>query len=129
MTMDPRVEVRKNEGEVESTRPLRRVSPRCDIWEAKDGVHVVAEMPGVEPGSIDVTLERDVLTVSGRAPLAAPAGRRRLFAEFEGCEYRRSFELTGSADPDGIRASFQGGVLTVLVPRKKPAQRRITVAT
>jgi HSP20 family protein len=127
--MNGNMEVRKEQEGVESTRPLRRVAPRCDIWEGQDGVHVVAEMPGVDAASIEVTLERDVLTVAGRAPLPARAGLRQLYAEFEGCEYRRSFQLSGTADAEAIQASFKDGLLDVLVPRRKPAQRKIAVAT
>jgi len=105
------------------------IAPRVDVTEDNNAYEITAEMPGVEPGSIEVTLERNVLTISGRAPLGEPEGKRRLYAEFEGREYRRSFELTGSADAEGIAASFHEGVLNVLAPRRVPAQRRIAVTT
>ena len=114
---------------VEATRPLARVTPRCDIWESTDGVRVTAEMPGVDPQSIEITLERDVLTISGRAELERPAGRKLLYAEFEPGEYRRSFQLSNLADAEGIQATCKNGLLTVLVPKKKPATRKIAVAT
>jgi HSP20 family protein len=127
--MNTKNQANENQAGVESTRPLARITPRCDIWEAQDGVHVVAEMPGVDPQSIEITLERDVLTISGRAEMARPAGRRLLYAEFEPGEFRRSFQLSSSADAEGIQANCKNGLLTVLVPRKKPASRKIAVAT
>jgi HSP20 family protein len=86
-------------------------------------------MPGADESSIDVTLERSVLTISGRFEAAAPEGYRPVWREFEGGEYRRSFELSGEADASGIEASIQNGVLSVKVPKTKPAQRRIPVVS
>ncbi len=127
--MDNKIEVNKDRNDIESTRPLRRYTPRCDIWESADGIRVVAEMPGVDGKSVEVTLERDVLTISGNAPLAGPANHQAVYAEFEGGEYRRSFQVSSSANAEGIQAKYKNGLLEVLVPKRKPAQRRIEVAT
>jgi HSP20 family molecular chaperone IbpA len=112
---------------IERTRPERMLVPRCDIYEDKDAVHLLAEMPGVDETSIDVTLERSVLTITGRFEPPAPEGLRPVWREFEGGEYRRSFELSNEADADGIRASIEHGLLRVDVPKTKPAQRKIPV--
>jgi HSP20 family molecular chaperone IbpA len=112
---------------VERMRPERVIVPRCDIYEDKDAVHLLAEMPGVDETSIDVTLERAVLTIAGRFESTAPDGHRPVWREFEGGEYRRSFELSNEADADGIRASIENGLLRVDVPKTKPAQRKIPV--
>ena len=114
---------------VERTRPVRVLVPRCDIFEGENAVQLVCEMPGADESSIAVTLERSVLTISGRFEAAAPEGYRPVWREFEGGEYRRSFELSGEADANGIEASIQNGVLSVKVPKTKPAQRRIPVVS
>jgi HSP20 family protein len=112
---------------VERTRPVRVIVPRCDIFEGEDAVQIECEMPGADESSIDVTLERSILTITGRFEAEAPEGFRPVWREFEGGEYRRSFELSNEANAEGIEAGMQNGVLSVKVPKMKPAQRRIPV--
>ena len=115
------------QSDVERTRPVRVIVPRCDIFEGADAVQIECEMPGADESSIDVTLERSVLTITGRFEATGPEGFRPVWREFEGGEYRRSFELSNEADAEGIEAAMQNGVLSVKVPKTKPAQRRIPV--
>jgi len=103
---------------------LARAIPACDVWEAGDGVHIVAEMPGVEPGAVEVTIERDVLTLRGkaarfRATVASPA---------QMVEYVRRFRLSDTVEADATRASCKNGLVSVLVPKKQPTQRKIAVS-
>jgi HSP20 family molecular chaperone IbpA len=125
--MNTNVENQTNDTNVERTRPLRVLVPRCDIFEREDAVHLLCEMPGADESTIDVTLERSILTISGRFDASAPEGYRAVWREFEGGEYRRTFELSNEANANGIEASIQNGVLSVKVPKTKPAQRRIPV--
>ena len=114
----------------ETTTPARPVfTPRTQIHESEGSVVLVADMPGVDDQSVEVTLEDDVLTIVGRTHDAAPAGYRRIYAEFEQGDYRRSFVLSDRADAAGIQASVKNGVLRVEVPKVKPAQRRIQVSS
>jgi HSP20 family molecular chaperone IbpA len=104
-------------------------SPRTEIFETRDDdVVVVAEMPGVDESAVEVTLEDDVLTISGRTRDVAPEGYRRVYGEFERGDYRRSFALSEEADAEKIEASMKDGILRVRVPKAKPATRRIPVA-
>lgn len=101
-----------------------RHTPPCDVWEARDGVHVVADMPGVEPGSVEVTVERGLLAIRGKAELTRPAaGETRT----QTVQYERGFQLGDTADADAIQASCKDGVVRVLVPRREPKQRKIAV--
>ena len=107
-------------------RPL--YSPRTEIHETGDEILLVAEMPGVDASSVEVTLEDDVLTIVGRTRDVEPEGYRRIYAEFERGDFRRSFVLSEGADAERIEASVKDGMLRVRVPRSKPASRRIPVA-
>src|SRR5262249_49381911 len=111
-------------GEVERTRERPRMVPLADIHETEGTFELRAAMPGVDPKSIEVTLEARVLTLRGTTSLEVPDGHRRVWAEFEPGDWARSFELTDAVDEAGITASTRNGVLTVQVPKKKPAQRR-----
>jgi HSP20 family molecular chaperone IbpA len=112
---------------VENTSARRVTMPRADIYEAKDGVHLVADMPGVDESSIDVTLHRNVLTIFGKVPERSLEGHRRVYAEFEDADFSRSFRLSDESDASGIRATVQNGVLRVFVPKSEPAVKRIPV--
>ena len=112
---------------VERTRERPVHAPRTDIYETEDEVVLVADMPGVDEKSIDITLERNVLTILGRTQDVAPEGYRLAYAEFERGDFQRAFALSNQADPNGIQASIQDGVLRVSVPKAKPALKKITV--
>ena len=66
-------EVTTPEG-VEGTRPGRTYVPRADIYEKKDGILVLADLPGVNENSLDITLEKGVLTIDGQAAQSWPEG-------------------------------------------------------
>ncbi len=103
---------------------ISRAIPACDVWEAGDGVHIVAEMPGVEPGAIEVTIERDVLTLRGKAA-RLPAS---VSSPAQMVEYVRKFQLSDAVEADATRASCKNGLVSVLVPKKHPTQRKIAVS-
>jgi HSP20 family protein len=119
--------VAREQGNGSVERPL--FSPRTEISETKDEVLLVAQMPGVDENSVDVTLEDHVLTISGKTRDVAPEGYRRIYAEFERGDFRRSFELSDEVDAEKIEASVKDGILRVRVPKAKPATRRIPVAS
>ncbi len=118
----------KNGCEANATAHMQRATPACDVWQADDGVHVIAEMPGADPKSVEVTVEGDVLSLVGRAELPRPAARQDGGTTSVTVEYRRTFQLTDTADADAIEASCKDGLLRVRVPRKQPMQRKIAVS-
>jgi HSP20 family protein len=113
--------------DVEQTRPRRTLVPPADIYETKDSVHLVADMPGVDEKSVDITLQKSVLTITGRVEPRDTEGFRRVYAEFEEGDYSRSFQLSGEVDSSKIKATMKNGVLHVSVPKLKPAQKKIPV--
>ena len=112
---------------VEHTRQRPVYTPPTDIYDNDSSVVLVSDMPGVDEKSVEVTLEDNVLTIVGRTPDFAPEGYRRTYAEFEPGDYQRSFVLSDRADSTGIEASVKNGVLRVMVPKSKPAQRKIPI--
>ena len=57
--------------------------PPSDIYETKDSIVVLAEMPGVAPDGVDITLERRVLTIRGRSAASEHAWYQRVYNEFQ----------------------------------------------
>ena len=100
--------------------------PPVDIYEDDQGLVVVADLPGVEPGALDVRVEQGVLTLLGRTQ--ALAGGTPLHREYELTGFFRQFQLPEEIDAGRIEAALTQGVLTLRLPRAAPAPpRRIAV--
>jgi HSP20 family molecular chaperone IbpA len=121
--------VREPSGPAERTQERIVFTPRTDIYETEGNFVLVADMPGVDEKSVDVTLEENVLTIVGRTREFAPQGYRKVYDEIERGDYRRSFVLSDRADAGAIEASVKNGVLRVMVPKAKPSQKRIPVVS
>lgn len=111
-------------GEADRTRTRPVFRPRTDIYETGDGIVLMAEMPGVAPDAIDITLDKRVLTISGRARAALHEGYRQTYAEYAEGDYERAFTLSEDIDDAHIQASYQQGVLRLTLPKAGPAKAR-----
>jgi HSP20 family molecular chaperone IbpA len=92
-------------------------TPAVDIFETNGTTVIMADMPGVAPEDVDVTLERHVLTLQGKVRPHAPEGYRRLSAEYREGDYVRVFTLSDEIDQSKIKAGFKHGVLRLELPR------------
>jgi len=117
---------RANGSYAEARRPLFR--PATDIYETDDRVVLTTDIPGVAPEELEVTLERRVLTIRGRAHSPAPEGYRQVYAEYGPGDYERVFTLSDDIAQDDIKAHHRDGVLTLELPKAASAKpRRIDV--
>lgn len=113
----------------EATRSQEAFAPPpVDIYEDDRGLVVVADLPGVEPGTLDVRVDQGVLTLQARTqPLASGTPLHR---EYELTGFFRQFQLPEEIDTGRIEAELTQGVLTLRLPRAAPAPpRRIDVRT
>jgi HSP20 family protein len=79
--------------------------------------------------SVDITLEKDVLTVTGHVGASKPEGCALTYAEYDVGDYERAFTLSDGVDRDGISASAKDGVLRIVLPKAGPAKtKRIAVS-
>lgn len=106
--------------------------PAVDIKEEDGRFVIAADVPGVDPQDIDVTMENGMLTIKGERKLETTdendQGYRRV-ERLHGTFYRR-FSLPDSADAEKISATGRHGVLEVEIPKKATVQpKRIEVAT
>jgi HSP20 family protein len=109
---------------VNQERPY--VSPKVNIIENKDGYTLEAEMPGVAKDGLDISLEENMLTITGRRQQAQSASL--LYRESEPADYRRVFELDPAIETGKIAAQMEQGILTLTLPKaEKVKPRRITV--
>lgn len=101
-----------------------------DAYRAGDAYFVRFDLPGVSPGSIDVTVEKNMLSVRAERPEAAPDGTEYVVAERPAGVFSRQLSLSGNIDTEHIEADYTGGVLTLRLPvaeRAKP--RKIEIGT
>jgi len=113
-----------------TTIPARTFMPTTDIFETNDALKVVMEMPGVDKANLDVNVENDVLSVSGRIDLSKYEKLQPVYTEYNIGHYRRTFNLSSSRiNQDRIAAEMKEGVLILTLPKVEQAKpRRISVA-
>lgn len=109
---------------VERTRPRRVFTPAVDIVERKDDIIVTADMPGVDERSVDVTLEKNVLTIAGTVDPVFSGNRRLVLSEYGIGDYHRAFTITEEVDRDRIHAAVKNGVLRLVLPKSAVAKTR-----
>lgn len=92
----------------------RFASPAVDIYETKAGLVVIADVPGIDPASLEIAVEKDTLTIKAAPP--APREGEFLHREFETPGYFRQFRLGSKIAQDGIGAEVKNGVLRLSLP-------------
>jgi HSP20 family protein len=110
--------------ETERTQARKVFIPRVDICETKDAIVLLADMPGVDEKSIDITLEKSVLTLLGRVEPDTYEGYRAAYVEYDAGDYERAFTLSDEIDRDRIDASVKNGVLRLTLPKAAPVKLR-----
>lgn len=108
----------------ERTRARRTFIPRVDIYETNADLVLMADMPGVDKESVDITLEKNVLTITGNVELAQPDNYDLAYAEYEVGDYQRSFTLSSEIDREKIEAVVQNGVLRLRLPKVGQARAK-----
>lgn len=105
-------------------KPRSVFMPRADILETKDAVVILADMPGVDEKNLDITLEKNVLTIKGTTAAKSPENFTSAYAEYDEGDYERSFTLGDDVSRENIQASIKNGVLKVELAKAGPAQAR-----
>jgi len=117
------------ESGAERTRERPAFIPRSDIYELNSEIVVVADMPGVDADSVEITLERSTLTINGYIKPMELAGYAPAYAEYREGDYQRSFSLSNEIDQSKIEADMKDGVLHLHLPKVGPTTRKIAVRT
>jgi len=109
--------------------PVEEVYPAVNVWRKDDSVVVTAEMPGVEPGDIDLSVEGDTLTIRGsRKPEELKEGEEYHRQERHSGAFVRAIELPFRVDPEKVDARYEKGILRVTLPRaEEDKPKQITV--
>ena len=129
MTFDPFSELDRLASGLLQSRPGPRVMP-VDLYREADRYVLNADLPGVDPGSVDVDVDGQLLTIRAQRTAASVEGAKWLSQERPYGTYLRQFSLGVGVDSEAISAHYDNGVLSVIVPissRAKP--RKIEIAT
>lgn len=100
-------------------------TPVCDVFEDKETVKIVAELPGVKPEDVKISIENQVLTIRGEKKQVAEEQTERVhrYERTYGL-FERSFALPRLVNADKIEAKYDNGILTVTLPKAEHARRR-----
>ena len=113
------------------TGPARRWVPAMDLVEAENEFVLKADLPGLSQENVSIEVEDNVLTISGERKSEEEERKEGYFRlERASGSFSRSLTLPEGVDPDGVKASFEHGVLEVHVPKpeaKKPRKVAISV--
>ena len=99
--------------------------PPVDIRETDDELTLLAEVPGLGKDDVNVTLENNVLTLSGERRFEKDAdkeGYHRIERSYG--SFTRSFTLPANVQTDQVKASFEQGVLSITLPKREEAKPR-----
>ena len=97
--------------------------PLVDIFEEPDVIRLVAEIPGVRPEDVKISVEGNLLTVKGTKEQVAEERAERVHRnERTYGAFERTFRLSASIDPKKIKATYNLGVLTITLPKAETAK-------
>ena len=116
-------------GQQQSSATATAWAPALDISERKDAYLVTVELPGVEADDLEITMEDGLLTIQGERHFAHDSSEQQFHRiERRYGAFRRSITLPAQVQAEQIQASFDNGVLQILVPKMEEAKpKRIQV--
>lgn len=108
-----------------------RVFPPINVYDSDEGYRVRAELPGIDPDSLDITVTRNEVVIEGERPaLERPDGSRIHRRERSNGRFSRALGMPDNIDADAVQANYADGVLELLLPRiPEAAPRRVAIAS
>jgi HSP20 family protein len=128
--MDPLREMQRLQGEMNRVfsglgQPLNPEVPPVNAWVGESDVVVTAELPGVDPGKVDVSVVGDTLTISGaREADALKGGESYHRQERSHGRFTRSLQLPFHVEAGKVEARYERGILRVMLPRAEADKPR-----
>ncbi len=113
----------------ERTRDRKVYVPRVDIAENDAQLEMFVNMPGADEKSVNIMLEKDILTIEAEVEPPEMQDYTLAYAEYGIGDYSRKFTLSEEIDREKIQARMKNGVLRIILPKVEPAQtRKITIS-
>jgi HSP20 family protein len=102
-------------------------SPAVNIYETKENVTLILEMPGVDPSSVNLSVEKDTLLVEGNLVLDTSEYGKPAILEFSPGKYLRKFTLGKFVDAEKAVAKMNNGYLEIKIPKVEPKKTKIEI--
>jgi HSP20 family protein len=129
MSFDPFSELDRLTGDLLQFRPGPRFMP-VDLYRDRDQYILTADLPGVDPGSVDIDVDGQLLTIRANRTATAQENTKWLVQERPNGTYLRQFSLGEGVDSSRISARYDNGVLSVIIPVSEKAKpRKIQIDT
>lgn len=126
--MENDIQKTENVSARERIRNVKTFVPRVDIYESKDALFLIADMPGVDEKTVDIELEKNLLTICGRVENGRIKDATMMYSEYEIGDYERVFTLSDEIDRDKIVATVKNGILRLELPKaEKMKPKKITI--
>jgi len=110
------------EGAIERTRDRHVFSPRTDIIETSDTYLIIADIPGCDEKSVNITLEKNILSINATSKIEKPTGKTLILSEYGSGDYYRSFVLSDQIEREKIEAKVRNGSLRLILPKAGPGK-------
>ena len=123
MSFDPFSELDRLTGDLLQFRPGPRFMP-VDLYRDGDRYVLNADLPGIDPGSVDVDVDGQLLTIRAQRTAAQHSNAKWLAQERPHGTYLRQFSLGDGVDSQQISAHYDNGVLSVIIPISERAKPR-----
>ena len=106
----------------------RNAFPAINLYEKDDQATLIAELPGIDPEKLEITVLDDTVTLSGERTVEPVEGERYVRQECPNGSFSRTMTLPNSVDPESIQAEYKHGVLKVTMNKAQVKQpRRIAI--
>jgi len=110
--------------DLERTRERQCFVPKTDIYETEDGIVILTDIPGVDKDSLDITLDKNVLSINAYNSSSENKEYTIAYSEYVPGDYHRKFRLTGEIDFNRIEAVVMDGVLELRLPKADEAKTK-----
>lgn len=112
-------------GERTALEPSETWFPALDVTETKDNIVVKAELPGVDPKKVEISLSGNVLTIKGEKKQEKEEKEENYhLVERRYGSFLRSIRLPVEVQEDKIEASYKNGILKVVLPKSEKAKKK-----
>jgi HSP20 family molecular chaperone IbpA len=112
----------------EQTTPGAVFTPEVDIFETEKAITLLADIPGVKPGKLNIDLRDNILTITGDIDPVEAADEEDVLIEYETGRFYRQFTLSEVIDQNKIDAKLADGVLRLSLPKvAKATPRKISI--
>ncbi len=92
--------------------------PAINIWEKDHTAVVTAELPGIDPEKMDISVEGDIMTIAAAAAVASPEEGKMYLRQERGIgNFKRNIQLPFQVNPEAVEAKYEKGILIITLPR------------